>query len=160
MSLGGGGSGSGQASFGLVCEVPDHFEPNDTQGAPKVVPYTTGGLFTDGYYVSATIQPASVRAVCYQLFTRGLIDSMAKTNTNRVSTQLVWAREHGYVAWDWIVDETREPEYAATWDNPDQLIKNTIDQRTAKEKGSGSVPDSPVPFRATISNGASAQMPK
>jgi hypothetical protein len=38
------------------------------------------------------IQPATVRAVCYQLFTRGLIDSMAKTCTNRVSTQLVPAR--------------------------------------------------------------------
>jgi hypothetical protein len=74
------------------------------------------------------IQPASVRAVCYQLFTKKLLDSMGKTNTNRVSTQLVWARERGYLDWDWIVDETREPEYAQTWDNPDQLIKNTIDQ--------------------------------
>jgi hypothetical protein len=34
------------------------------------------------------IQPASVRAVCYQLFNRRLIASMAKNDTNRVSTQL------------------------------------------------------------------------
>lgn len=74
------------------------------------------------------IQPASVRAVCYQLFTRGLIDSMAKANTNRVSTQLVWAREQGYLRWSWIVDETREPEYADTWDDPTQLIEDTIKQ--------------------------------
>jgi HEAT repeat protein len=39
-------------------------------------------------------------------------------------------------------------------------FKNAIDQRTAKEKGSGSVPVTPVPFRATINNGASAEMPK
>jgi hypothetical protein len=35
------------------------------------------------------IQPATVRAVCYQLFIRQLIPSMAKTCTNRVSAQLV-----------------------------------------------------------------------
>jgi len=34
------------------------------------------------------MQPATVRAVCYQLFIRKLIPSMAKTCTNRVSTQL------------------------------------------------------------------------
>src|SRR3954452_3751913 len=70
-----------------------------------------------------TIQPASVRAVCYQLFTRGLIPSMAKTHTNGVSTQLVWAREAGHLDWDWIVDETRAPEYAPTWSDPDQLLR-------------------------------------
>jgi hypothetical protein len=72
------------------------------------------------------IQPASVRAVCYQLFVRKLIDSMEKKNTNRVSTQLVWAREQRYLRWDWIVDETREAEYAATWDTPDDLIKGVV----------------------------------
>jgi hypothetical protein len=72
------------------------------------------------------IQPASVRAVCYQLFVRKLIDSMEKKNTNRVSTQLVWAREQRYLDWDWIVDETREPEYAATWDTPDKLIQDVV----------------------------------
>ena len=37
------------------------------------------------------IQPASVRAVCYRLFAAGLLDSMRKTETNRVSVQLTWA---------------------------------------------------------------------
>jgi hypothetical protein len=32
------------------------------------------------------IQPASVRAVCYRLFTLGIIDSMAKSETNKVSS--------------------------------------------------------------------------
>ena len=36
--------------------------------------------------ILADIQPASVRAVCYQLFTRKLIASMAKNDTNRVSS--------------------------------------------------------------------------
>src|SRR5919206_3454620 len=78
--------------------------------------------------ILAEIQPATIRAVCYRLFVAGVIASMAKTNTNRVSTQLVWAREHGQLPWDWIVDETRAPEYAYTWDSPEQLIHSTIAQ--------------------------------
>src|SRR5262245_42638345 len=60
------------------------------------------------YDILAEIHPATVRAVCYQLFIRQLIASMAKTCTNRVSAQLVYAREQGLIPWDWIVDETRE----------------------------------------------------
>lgn len=60
--------------------------------------------------ILAEIQPASVRAVCYRLFTEGLIESMAKGKTNKVSRLLVDAREDGLVPWDWIVDETREAE--------------------------------------------------
>jgi hypothetical protein len=64
-----------------------------------------------------TIQPASVRAVCYQLFTRGVITSMAKTETNKVSTQLTWARENNLIPWAWIVDETRAAERVNAWEN-------------------------------------------
>jgi hypothetical protein len=73
--------------------------------------------------ILAEIQPTTVRSVCYQLFTRSLIPSMAKTETNRVGTQLTWAREQGIIPWDWIVDETREPEYAGTWRDPAQFIR-------------------------------------
>jgi hypothetical protein len=68
------------------------------------------------------IQPASVRAVCYQLFNRKLIASMGKTDTNRVSTQLRDAREAGEIPWDWIVDETREAECVTAWENPAAYI--------------------------------------
>ncbi len=54
--------------------------------------------------ILAEIQPASVRAVCYRLFTEGHIGSMAKTETNRVSRQLTWARETGASPWAWMVD--------------------------------------------------------
>ena len=56
------------------------------------------------------IQPASVRAVCYKLFTQGLIPNMGKNATNRVGRVLKEAREEGYIPWDWIVDETRKAE--------------------------------------------------
>jgi len=77
------------------------------------------------YDILAEIQPASVRAVAYQLFVRKLIPSMAKTCTNKVSTQLVYAREQGIIPWEWIVDEAREEERVLVWDDVDQCIRYT-----------------------------------
>ncbi|HJN17464.1 MAG TPA: hypothetical protein QGH10_18305 [Armatimonadota bacterium] len=69
------------------------------------------------------IQPASVRAVCYRLFTSDSIASMSKNETNKVSTQLTWAREQGLIPWDWIVDETRAPERVSAWEDPNAYIE-------------------------------------
>ena len=69
------------------------------------------------------IQPAPVRAVCYRLFTMGLIDSMAKNETNKVGRQLVHAREAGMVPWPWIVDETRSVEELPTWADPERFAE-------------------------------------
>jgi len=65
------------------------------------------------------IHPSSVRGVCYQLFNRKLIADMSKNSTNRVSRQLLWAREQGIIPWKWIVDETRAPEGHPGWDDPE-----------------------------------------
>lgn len=73
--------------------------------------------------VLAEIQPASIRAVCYRLFTMGLIAAMTKGETNRVSTQLTWAREHELIPWDWVVDETRAPERVSAWEDPAAFIE-------------------------------------
>jgi hypothetical protein len=78
------------------------------------------------YAILETIQPATIRAVCYQLFIGKLLASMAKTCTNRVSTQLVYAREAGIVPWEWVVDETRDPERPGTWENPDNYIQAVL----------------------------------
>jgi hypothetical protein len=67
------------------------------------------------YRILEEIQPASVRAVCYRLFAAGLIDSMAKSNTNKVSRLLTFEREEGTIPWGWIVDETREAERIPSW---------------------------------------------
>src|SRR2546425_6084399 len=64
------------------------------------------------------IQPATVRAVCYRLFTLGFIDSMARNETSRVYRQLIDARESGAIPWEWIVDETRRVEVEPTWADP------------------------------------------
>jgi hypothetical protein len=74
------------------------------------------------------IQPAPVRAVCYRLFVAEMIDSMVKSEVDKVGRQLVYAREEGIIPWSWIVDETREAERIASWDHPDELIAAAIRQ--------------------------------
>ena len=53
----------------------------------------------------------------------GIIASMSKNETNKVSTQLTWARENGVIPWEWIVDETRAPERASAWENPAHYVE-------------------------------------
>lgn len=72
------------------------------------------------------IQPASVRAVCYRLFTMGLISSMSKNETSRVSRQLTDARETETIPWSAIVDETRAVEAVPTWDDPEEFGKSVM----------------------------------
>jgi hypothetical protein len=70
------------------------------------------------YEILEEIEPATVRAVCYRLFTQGLISSMSKVGeTQKVSRDLVLAREEDLIDWDWIVDETREAERISQWNN-------------------------------------------
>lgn len=69
------------------------------------------------------IQPASVRGVCYRLFVRGLIPDMSKNSTGRISRVLTTARKQGYIPWEWIVDEHRELERAAQWDDPEDYVE-------------------------------------
>jgi len=74
-------------------------------------------LIAAAYTILEEIQPASVRAVCYQLFNRKLIPSMEKKHTSRVSKQLTDAREQGAIPWEWIVDETRAAECISAWED-------------------------------------------
>ena len=74
------------------------------------------------------IQPCSIRAVCYRLFTQKMIPNMGKKSTGAVGAQLVFAREKGLIPWGWIVDETREAETVASWDSPETIIKAAVKQ--------------------------------
>jgi hypothetical protein len=76
--------------------------------------------------ILSEIQPASVRAVGYQLFNRKLIRGMDKSSTNSVSRLLKDAREEGEIPWAWIVDESREAETANCWANPAEIIDSAV----------------------------------
>ena len=73
--------------------------------------------------ITEAAQPITVRGVAYKLFTRGLIPSMAKKETDKVSRHLTYAREQGIIPWEWIVDETHAAEYVNTWSSV--LIKKS-----------------------------------
>lgn len=72
------------------------------------------------------IQPTSVRSVCYQLFNRKLIPDMSKNSTNKVGRLLREAREEQLIPWEYIVDESREAEGVAQWDNAEQRIRQAV----------------------------------
>jgi hypothetical protein len=74
------------------------------------------------------IKPTTVRSVCYQLFTRGLIDNMGKTKTGKISRLLTGARERDEIDWRWIVDETRAVEQAAQWSDGSEFIDSVVRQ--------------------------------
>ena len=72
------------------------------------------------YAIAEASQPITGRGVGYKLFTLGMIPSMAdKVMKGTVYRLLKEAREEGTIPWEWIVDESRHLERAATWDDLD-----------------------------------------
>jgi hypothetical protein len=67
-------------------------------------------------------QPITGRGIGYKLFSLNLIPSMDKMQT--VYRLLKESREDGTIPWEWIVDETRELEQAATWNNPADYMRS------------------------------------
>jgi hypothetical protein len=71
--------------------------------------------------IAEETRPITGRGIGYKLFSAGLIDGMSKNSMNTVYYALKIARERGDIPWHWIIDETREPEGVATWENPQRL---------------------------------------
>src|SRR5262249_32908083 len=77
----------------------------------------------EAMYVAAKLaQPITGRGIGYKLFTGGLTPSMDTPVIKRVYRLLKIAREQGTIPWEWIVDETRELERVATWDDPEEYV--------------------------------------
>jgi hypothetical protein len=74
--------------------------------------------------IAEECQPITGRGVGYKLFSRKLIPSMDRKAMKSVYRLLKLAREDGTVDWDWIVDETRELEISATWDDPEDFLRS------------------------------------
>jgi hypothetical protein len=69
--------------------------------------------------IAAAAHPITGRGVGYKLFSENLIGSMGRKDMAAVYRLLKLAREDGTIPWGWIVDETRELERVASWDDPD-----------------------------------------
>jgi len=80
------------------------------------------------YEIAKELKPMSGRGVGYQLFVRGETESMRRTEMRRVYRLLLLAREEGIIPWRWIVDEHREIEREASWDDPDDFMRSVIPQ--------------------------------
>lgn len=70
--------------------------------------------------------PITVRGVCYALFTRGLIRSMATNETGRVSRVMTDMRECGALDWTQIVDGSRAVDRVSTWSDPSSIIDAAV----------------------------------
>jgi hypothetical protein len=76
--------------------------------------------------IAAATQPITGRGIGYKLFTAGLIESMSRSEMQRVYRLLKEARERGIIPWDWIVDESRGLERRPSWRNPETYARAAI----------------------------------
>jgi hypothetical protein len=75
------------------------------------------------FAIAEAAQPITGRGVGYKLFTKKLIPSMSTRDMHAVYRLLKEAREEGSIPWEWIVDETRELEKVAMWDDPAAFVR-------------------------------------
>jgi hypothetical protein len=78
------------------------------------------------YAAAREAQPITGRGIGYKLFVAHLIASMDRADMRVVYRLLKEARERGIIPWSWIVDETRELERVATWDDPVDFAKAVV----------------------------------
>jgi hypothetical protein len=84
--------------------MPEYFEASPKKGRGMAA--KSLALIDAMHSAAKAARPITVRGIAYKLFTAGLIPSMAKGETNKVSRLLTEARERGMIPWEWIVDET------------------------------------------------------
>lgn len=72
--------------------------------------------------------PITVRGVCYGLFVQGLIDSMEKKNTAKVSRVMTAMRECGDLEWTKVVDDGRMIDRPARWSDPEAIVSAAMRQ--------------------------------
>jgi hypothetical protein len=77
--------------------------------------------------IAAAAQPITGRGIGYKFFARGLTPSMSRKDMQVVYRLLKEERERGEIPWEWIVDETRDLERVATWDDPGEFAKTMVD---------------------------------
>jgi len=75
------------------------------------------------FNIAEACRPITGRGIGYKLFVQGLIPSMKTNDMQRVYRLLKDAREDGTIPWEWIVDETRGIEIAASWANPEEFAE-------------------------------------
>jgi hypothetical protein len=99
----------------------EHFQPSLKKGRGRA--QRSLDLIKAMHEITERSQPITGRGVGYKLFSLGLIASMSRNDMQTVYRLLKEAREEGVIPWEWVVDETRELERVATWDNPADFVR-------------------------------------
>jgi hypothetical protein len=73
--------------------------------------------------IAEAAQPVTGRGVGYKLFAARLTRSMGRADMQRVYRFLKEERERGEIPWEWIVDETRDLECTASWNDPVEFAR-------------------------------------
>ena len=102
--------------------MPEYFETGSKKPG-RGMAQRSRDLIDAMHAIAQYLQPITGRGIGYQLFTRKLIDSMARSEMARVYRLLKEARERGIIPWSWIVDETRSIERVSTWDDPAEYAR-------------------------------------
>lgn len=97
-----------------------YFGPRSKKGRGKA--RESLDLIAAMYAAAKSAQPITGRGIGYKLFARGLIPSMDRPVMQRVYRLLKDAREADQIPWEWIVDETRQLERSASWDDADEFL--------------------------------------
>ena len=105
----------------MSVDTSTYFETSPKKGRGRAQRSLT--IIDAMFNIAAAAQPITGRGVGYKLFVKNLIASMSRQDMNAVYRLLKEAREEGILRWEWIVDETRELEKAAAWDNPDAFVR-------------------------------------
>ena len=100
--------------------------PKKTRGRPRGHGKKSLALIEAMYPLVEAAQPITGRGVGYKLFVRKLIASMKVKDMKQVYRLLKEARERGIIPWDWIVDESRQLERIASWNDPDKFVRAVI----------------------------------
>lgn len=82
----------------------------------------TKHLINEIYKTLEPNYPMTVRQVYYQLVSRQVLENN-KSEYQRLSNALVYARQEGIIPWDWIEDRIRRPKVISYWDNLQDFLE-------------------------------------
>lgn len=104
----------------------EHFETSSNKPRGRGRAKKTLDLIDTMYRIVEVAQPITGRGIGYKLFVAKLSPSMSTNDMQKVYRLLKEAREEGILPWEWIVDESRQLEKTASWDDPEAFTQAVI----------------------------------
>ena len=104
----------------------EYFETSSKKPQGRGRAKKTLDLIDTMYRIVEAAQPITGRGVGYKLFVAKLSPSMSTNDMQKVYRLLKETREEGILPWEWIVDESRQLEKTASWDDPEAFTRSMI----------------------------------